>query len=158
MDKLKRIYTKYREQILYLLFGGLTTAVSWGSYALGVYAFELSATISNIFSWVAAVVFAFVTNKLFVFDSANKSRSLLYEIVTFVSCRIASGIVETLFLLLTVDLYQSAKGLSDDDIKLHSMIMKLIISVFVVIANYFLSKLIVFRKKADPDNSKGEDK
>ena len=70
MEKIRNLFVKYKELILYLVFGGLTTLVSWGSYAL-LELSGLSVTVANALSWVCAVAFAFVTNKLFVFESKS---------------------------------------------------------------------------------------
>ena len=66
---LSRIYKKYKEIINYLIFGGLTTLVSIGTYALFTIVFNIDYLVSNVLSWIIAVLFAFITNKLFVFAS-----------------------------------------------------------------------------------------
>ena len=88
-------------------------------------------------AWVAAVAFAFLTNKPFVFKSHDWSAKVVWpELTKFVGCRIGSGILETLFLLVTVDI-----------LRWNGNWMKLITSVLVVILNYFGSKFLVFAKK-----------
>ena len=143
MEKIKSLFIKYREVISYLFFGGLTTVVSWGSYALFAKLFELSINVSNILSWICAVTFAYVTNKLFVFNSKEKSTTgLLKEIGLFLSARIFSGIFEIVSVpfLVWVGLNQTIFGIE-------GMVSKIVVSVIVVILNYILSKLIVFKKK-----------
>lgn len=137
MDKLRALVLKYKGIILYLSFGVLTTVVSLGLYYLFQEVLCYSATVSNVISWVGAVLFAFLTNKPFVFGSHDWSlETLIPELTKFVGGRLASGLFETVFLFITVDL-----------LSLHSMLMKLIASIFVVIANYVISKLFVFRNK-----------
>lgn len=137
MDKLRALVLKYKGIILYLSFGVLTTVVSLGLYYLFQEVLCYSATVSNVISWVGAVLFAFLTNKPFVFGSHDWSpETLIPELTKFVGGRLASGLFETVLLFITVDL-----------LSLHSMLMKLIASVFVVIANYVISKLFVFRNK-----------
>lgn len=126
---------KYRDILSYLFFGVLTTGVSFLTYAL-FHRAGFSAAVSNVLSWVLAVAFAFLTNKPFVFKSHDWSlKTLLPELGAFVGCRIGSGLLETVFLALTVDLC----GFS-------SLWMKVIASVMVVILNYIGSKLLVFHK------------
>lgn len=141
-DKIKELFEKYREMIMYLLFGGLTTVVSFSVYYIFNKPLGVSALLSNIISWVASVTFAFITNKLFVFDSKDRSvEKVAKEALSFYGCRLFSGFVETAFIWLTVDI-----------LGWNSMIMKLVVSVFVVIANYFFSKIFVFKKSKEEKN------
>ena len=120
----------------YLFFGGLTTAVNYIVYYPLYNLCGLSATISNAIAWVAAVAFAYLTNKPFVFKSNDWSaKVVLPELTKFVVCRIGSGLAETAIIFITVDLAN-----------LNGNIMKLITSVLVVILNFVASKLVVFRK------------
>lgn len=136
IKKIKALFEKYREMIMYLIFGGLTTLVSFSVYYIFNTPLMLSGLVSNIISWIASVTFAFITNKLFVFDSKDRSaKTLAREAISFYGCRLFSGAVETAFVWLTVDI-----------LGWNSMLMKLIVSVFVVIANYFFSKIFVFKK------------
>ncbi len=126
----------HHDILAYLFFGGLTTVVNYAVYLPCYNLLHLSASLSNVIAWVAAVAFAFVTNKPFVFKSHDWSAKTVWpELVKFVSCRIGSGLLETLVIFLTVDLA-----------KWNGNAMKLITSAFVVVLNYFFSKLIVFRK------------
>jgi len=136
--KLSDLFRKYREVIVYLIFGGLTTVVNYLVY-LPVYNLAgLSAAVSNAIAWVAAVAFAFLTNKPFVFKSHDWSwKVVLPELSKFVACRVASGAAETLILFVCVDLLTWDGNL-----------WKLLTSILVVILNYVGSKLLVFRKKA----------
>ena len=137
MAKLKDLFTRYREPIVYLVFGVLTTAVNYIVYLPCYNLWGLNASISNIIAWVAAVAFAFVTNKPFVFGSFDWSAKVVVpELTKFVGTRIGSGALETAILLVTVDL----AGMSGN-------LWKLLTSVLVVILNYIGSKFLVFRKK-----------
>lgn len=143
MDKLRTLFRKYREPISYLFFGGLTTVVSWVVYALGAGPLCLGVTPANILSWVCAVSFAFVTNKLWVFDSKGWAwPGWLREAAAFVAGRLFSGAVELggLPLLMWLGLDQSLFGIE-------GLAAKVVISVVVIVLNYFLSKFLVFRKK-----------
>lgn len=136
--KLRGFIEKYRDILSYLFFGGLTTVVSFLTYALFYYIAGFSATVSNGLSWVLAVGFAYLTNKPFVFKSHDWSmKTVLPELGAFVGCRIGSGLLETAFLALTVDW-----------LGWNSLWMKVVASIMVVILNYIGSKLLVFRKQS----------
>ena len=137
IQKLRSIMVKYWDILTYLVFGVLTTVVNYAVY-LPVYNFcGISAAVSNMIAWVVAVAFAFLTNKPFVFHSHDWSaRTVLPELTKFVSCRIASGALETVILFLSVDC-----------MNWNGNIWKLVTQVLVIIINYVGSKLLVFRKK-----------
>lgn len=132
----RKMFSKYKEIILYLVFGVLTTAVNWlVFYPLYNFA-DWSATLSKALAWVVAVLFAFVTNKPFVFESRDWSINvLLPELIKFVGCRVASGLLEIGFIYLTVEI-----------LLLDGNIMNIVVSVFVVLINYIGSKLL-FKNK-----------
>lgn len=136
MNWIINILKKYREVIAYLFFGVLTTAVNWIVYFPMHNAAHFSATLSTVIAWAVAVVFAFFTNKPFVYQSTDWSKSVvLPEFLKFVGCRVGSGVFESLFLLFTVDIW----GLNGNW-------MKIAVSVGVVIINYIGGKLL-FKKK-----------
>lgn len=150
MEKLKGLFLKYKEIIMYLIFGVLTTLVSWGSYALFEIVFGtfihgtiVLSSVANVLSWIVAVLFAFITNKLWVFESKSfKSAVLIKELVSFVGSRLATGVLEWIGvpLLMLIGLNQSIFGIE-------GMLAKVVVSVIVVILNYILSKLFVFKNK-----------
>ncbi len=138
---MKEFYQKHREVIAYFLYGAFTSLVNVVLYA--VFVPVLGITASNAIAWFGAVVFAFVTNKLFVFDRKCWAwRATLKEAGTFLGARILSGILE--ILLPTVLFYI---GLDHDLFGIEGFLAKVIVSVVVIILNYVLSKKIVFRKK-----------
>ena len=138
---IKYIFQKYREQIMYLIFGVLTTIINWLVYVLLVTAGQdLEAT--NIIAWLIAVLFAYVTNRAFVFKSnATNKKEVFKEIVRFFGSRVATGIVEIIGfpVLYHIGLNQVLWGVD-------GFLAKIIVSVTVIILNYVCSKLIVFRK------------
>ncbi|MBQ7000067.1 MAG: GtrA family protein [Oscillospiraceae bacterium] len=137
MNKLKNFVNEYWDIVSYLIFGVLTTVVNYIVYLPLLNILHFSAALSNVIAWAAAVAFAYVTNKPFVFKSYDWSlKTVIPELSKFVSCRVASGAMETAILFLTVDL-----------LGWNGNIWKLVTSVLVVILNYVFSKLIVFRKK-----------
>ena len=135
-QKLKALVKDHWDIVTYLFFGVLTTVVNYLIYLPVYNLLHLSAAFSNAVAWVAAVAFAYLTNKPFVFKSHDWSRqTVIPELTKFVSYRLGSGILETLILLLTVDL-----------LGWNGNIWKLVTSVLVVVLNYIASKLLVFKK------------
>ena len=136
IQKLCSLIAKYWDVLSYLFFGVLTTVVNYLIYLPVFNLCGLSAAASNILAWVGAVIFAFLTNKPFVFHSHDWSaQTVVPELTKFISCRLASGVLETLILLLAVDC-----------LHWNGNIWKLVTQVMVVIVNYVGSKLLVFRK------------
>ena len=133
-EKLKALYDKYRSTVIYLVFGVLTTAVNYAVYLPLYNLIHYPASVCNGIAWVAAVAFAYVTNKLFVFESKSWNSGALGELLRFVGSRVASGVIETVSLLLTVDI-----------LGWNGNLMKLLLSVFVIVFNYVTSKLFVFK-------------
>jgi len=135
-EKIRAFVMKHWDMVSYLFFGVLTTVVNYLVYLPLYNLAGISAAVSNMIAWAAAVAFAYVTNKPFVFKSHDWSmKTVLPELGKFVGCRAASGGLETALVFLTVDVC----GWDGN-------IWKLIISVVVVILNYVSSKLLVFRK------------
>lgn len=135
-SKIEALLQKYRSQLIYLVFGVLTTVVNYIVY-IPCFRYLKSASLSNSIAWVFAVLFAYVTNKPFVFESHDWSwKVVLPEFAKFVGTRAASWLVETGMLFLTVDM-----------LHWNGILWKLITSVVVVALNYVGSKLLVFRRK-----------
>ena len=136
IQKIRDLIVKYWDIVSYLFFGVCTTIVNYLIYIPCYNFWGMSATVSNMIAWVAAVAFAFLTNKPFVFKSHDWSAKVVWpELTKFVGCRIGTGVLETLFLLVTVDI-----------LHWNGNIMKLITSILVVVLNYVGSKLFVFKK------------
>jgi putative flippase GtrA len=134
-----------REVAAYLVFGALTTAVNIAVYAALTRGAGLDYLWSNVVAWLVAVAFAFVTNKLWVFESRSKApRVLAYEAGTFLSTRLLSGVLDMgmMFALVTA---AHAPDLPS----------KVLVNVVVVVLNYLFSKRIVFRRRAS--QIEGED-
>ncbi len=143
INKVKALIKKYREIIVYLVFGVLTTAVNWLVYSVLVKYFSLSINLSNTIAWFAAVIFAFITNKIWVFGSKGLGvRVLLKEFWLFFAARVLSGVFEIGGLNLAVRL-----GFDQTLFGVKAFLPKIIISFVVVILNYIFSKLIVFKKE-----------
>ena len=136
-EKLKKLLHKHYDILVYLVFGVLTTAVNYIVYLPCDNLLHLSSAVSNMIAWAAAVAFAYVTNKPFVFHSHDWSaKTVVPELTKFIGTRLGSGGLETLVLLVFVDM-----------LKGNGNVWKLLTSVLVVVLNYIGSKLLVFRKK-----------
>lgn len=137
LQKIRMLIRKHYDILAYLFFGVLTTVVNYVIYLPCYNLLQLSAAVSNAIAWVAAVAFAYVTNKPFVFRSHDWSaKTVVPELTKFVGSRVASGALETAIIFVTVDL-----------MLWNGNVMKLVTSVLVVIFNYVASKLLVFNKR-----------
>ena len=132
------IYKKNKEIINYLIFGVLTTVVSFVVYFIFAKVFKIDEVISNVISWFFSVLFAFITNKLYVFESKETGKkTLLKEIISFYLARLFTGVVCDLGVFAVMV----------KTFKINDVLSKLVTQVIVIVLNYVLSKLIVFRKK-----------
>lgn len=151
MKTIKELILKYKELIVYVIFGGLTTVVNLVVFTLsGMVLGDERYLISNIIAWFAAVIFAYITNKLWVFESKSWDvRVLLKEIPSFFAARVLSFLIEEAGLFVFVDLL----SFKDISLKILSfeiggeLIAKAVLAVIVVVLNYVFSKLVIFRKK-----------
>ena len=138
MEKIKEQYFKYKEIINYLVFGGLATVVNFVTYFIVARLMGIDEVLSSGISWFFSVLFAYITNKLFVFESKTDGiKAVLIEMGSFFLARIVSGIlcdVGTFALMVKV-------------FNINDLFAKIVTQIMVVIVNYVFSKLIIFRKK-----------
>ena len=154
MEKIQALYIKYKEVFWYLVFGVLTTLINivvfgvleyfdcFASFnkAVGIKDFNL--IIINVCAWILSVIFAYVTNKKWVFESEkNGFLENLKEMGAFFSCRIATGVMDVIIVYVFVSVFHGP-----------AIIVKIASNVLVIILNYVWSKLIVFKKKKEIDN------
>jgi len=133
--RLDGIYIKYRQAIFYLFFGGVSTLVNIFTFWLCNYVFGVNYQVSNIISWVLAVLCAYITNKLWVFESRGKSkRQNMGEAALFYFVRIVSLGIEMGIMYIMID-----------QMGLNVMLSKIVANVISIIANFFFSKLIIFK-------------
>lgn len=133
---MKNLFLKYKEIILYGFFGGCTTIVNVIIYYLSSRWLGLGTVVSTLLAWWIAVLFAYVTNRVMVFHSSNKEmRAILIEFAFFVACRLLTGILDIAIMYLFVD-----------RLGCYDLIIKIISNVFVIIANYIASRLLIFKK------------
>lgn len=157
---MKKFFQKHKEIITYIIFGVLTTLVSWGTYAVFVNLLSMNVFWSNLLSWICAVSFAYVTNKLWVFDSKSwKASVVVKEIISFVASRGVTGVIEIVAVPLLaktgfdnifyniLEKMNISLGILFTD----GIYSKIVLAVIVVILNYFFSKFIIFKKKKTED-------
>ena len=133
----KELWEKYKDLIPYGIFGVLTTVVNVLVYALCAKTFGLSTVVSTAIAWVAAVLFAYITNRKWVFHSkATGAAAIAKEIVSFFVCRLLTGVLDIGIMKLFVDIL----GFND-------VIVKVASNIIVIILNYVASKLVIFKKK-----------
>lgn len=169
LEKIKALCTRHREVLMYLIFGVLTTFVGWGVYyavllggrgVFGIPAEETTSaryfvlyTAAQIIQWVCAVLFAFFTNRAWVFTEADKSTSLWMQLLPFAGGRVVTlGLDFVITLGLTLGLGAlipawTAAELFGKTWNLCELASKVVAAVVVIVANYLISKLFVFRKK-----------
>lgn len=121
-----------KEVIFYIIFGILTTLVNIGVYLFFTKFLGVNYIVSNILAWFFSVLFAYITNRIWVFESDNEN--ILKEIILFFSGRLFSGVVDTVLMFIFIDL-----------LFINDSISKIIIQIIVVILNYIISKFIVFK-------------
>jgi len=141
------MFSKYREQIAYLIFGVVTTIVSWGSHILLVN-LGLSLLVSSILAWIAAVTVAFFTNRWWVFRSEAKGfKRVSTEAIAFFSSRAALGVFE----ILSIPFLANQLGIDGIVFATVGLDARAIVTVLVVIGNYFISKFLIFNKKGEEE-------
>ncbi len=137
MIRITELIKKYKNIILYLFFGVCTTLINIIAYWVMAHPMQLSVMLSTIVAWILAVLFAYITNRKWVFYSgAIKKKEILREIVSFFSCRLITGVVDWICMFVFVDY-----------LKLNDIIIKFIANIVVIILNYIASKVIIFKKK-----------
>ena len=173
MGKIKDSYIKHREIINYLIFGVLTTFVGWivyfavllgGKAIAGIPAeqteggkYLLVYTVAQIVQWIAAVLFAYFTNRRWVFTDADKSAPMLPQLGLFAAGRLATlglDYVVTLFGGMALGAMIPAlnsMAIFGKNVNMNEIFAKVVAAVIVIVGNYVFSKMLVFRKKREKD-------
>lgn len=137
IDKIKALLIQYKEIILYLIFGVLTTVVNWVIYFPLTNLLGVNHHLANVIAWIAAVAFAFFTNRKIVFESGKtEKKEIALEAAKFVAGRLFSLGLEEVILLVGIDL-----------LGINQNIVKIVGQIVVIVANYVISKLVVFKKE-----------
>lgn len=138
---IKEMWKKYEEVINYLIFGFLAFVLSIVIFYIFANMVGLNEQIANIISWIICVIFCYFTNRIFVFKSKTKEAAgMIKEFVDFVLARLATLIIENAILFVMIEL-----------LSINNMISKLVGQVVVIVTNYILSKLWIFKKKPERD-------
>ena len=135
MDSIKHLILKYKSFILYVFFGGCTTLVNILVYAICSRKLGMGTVTSNVCAWILAVTFAYITNRIWVFES-NKStlKGVIRELTSFFSCRLLTGGLDILIMYVFVDV-----------LAFNDMVIKVISNVVVILLNYVASKVLIFQ-------------
>jgi putative flippase GtrA len=128
-----KLYKKYEEVIMYLIMGALTTIVNIVSYYIFTRLFKIDYQVSNVMSWVVAVLFAFITNKIYVFKSKGDIKS---EFIEFIKYRVGTLVLEVILFKVMLDM-----------LNINDLIVKIVINIIVIVLNYIFSKLFIFKEK-----------
>jgi Predicted membrane protein len=124
------------EKISYIFFGGLTTVVNIMVYTFLTRILHVDNIVSNCCAWIASVIFAYITNKLFVFFSdAHSFTAIFREFISFICCRIMSGAMDMSIMYIFVNVFN-----------FNDFVIKIISNVLVVVVNYIFSKLVIFKQ------------
>ena len=127
---------KYKAVVSYLFFGACATFINIGTYIICFDGLHISNMISNVIAWVTAVIFAFFTNKLWVFESKSFDGKVFFrEMFSFFGCRLLTLVVDLAIMYVGVDVMHW-----------NEILFKIIANIVVIILNYVASKLIIFKK------------
>ncbi|WP_311487773.1 GtrA family protein [uncultured Helcococcus sp.] len=134
---LMKCYFRYKGPILYIFFGGITTLINIISYYISYKTLHLSNVTSTILAWIFSVIFAFISNKIWVFESKSWNKNIVTkELVSFVSVRLLTGFLDVAIMYIGVDL-----------LNYNGLLMKIASNLFVLVSNYIGSKLFIFKKQ-----------
>ncbi len=129
-------YKKNKEMLLYLFFGGLSFIVSVATYASFNVTCGMSAVVANIWSWIITVMFAFLTNRVWVFASPTETvMEFIKQMISFYAGRVLTLVIEEVILYVFIDLLGG-----------NSIVVKIIAQIIVIVLNYVISKLLIFKK------------
>ena len=136
LKKITEFYRNHREGMRYLIFGALTTLVNIVVYAIFYYLLHINNDVSNAIAWIAGATFAYVTNKIYVFNSkVSNLKELIKEIIYFYGCRLLTFAFDQGIMILTVDKWGW-----------NALFMKILANIIVIILNFIFSKIIIFKK------------
>ncbi len=137
MARLGELLRRYKGVTAYLFFGVCTTLVNIAVYELCFAALTVRNVPSTVIAWLVSVAFAFVTNKLWVFESRSLAPAVVArEAASFFACRAATGALDVIIMYIAVDVFGGS-----------GLVWKIISNVIVVILNYAASKIFIFKKR-----------
>ena len=134
--EIHQLYKDHKEIVLYALFGALTTASNILVYWFMARLVRTDTMVSAVVAWAVAVLFAYVTNRKWVFYSGASAKSgIAKELISFFACRLATGMVDWGLMLICVDF-----------LLWNDMAVKIVANIIVIVLNYFFSKIVIFRE------------
>ncbi len=137
MNKVNKIIEEHKDVIPYIFFGVCTTLVNMIVYWFCAHVICLSVLISTVVGWILSVLFAYITNRKWVFHSTVTGyKDIFKEITSFFSCRLLTGFLDLFCMFLFVDIFH-----------MNDMIIKILANVIVIVLNYVASKLLIFKQK-----------
>ena len=137
MERVLRLYKQHRSFVFYVFFGFCTTIINISTFCFCNLFFLFTTLPSTAIAWVSANLFAYLTNRRWVFGSSAKNIiNVIVEMITFFICRLGTGLVDVVFMYLFVDV-----------INMNGVFMKAFSNVIMIILNYVASKMVVFRKR-----------
>jgi len=142
-----KYWKKYREPITYLFFGVVTTLVNFVVYFVLTH-FGMSTGVANIIAWAASVATAYVTNRLWVFESKAKGKEALREIASFVGCRVGTGVMDEIFMIAGVD-WLGPMLVAPARMRIWEVGVKIFSNILVIVLNYVFSKIFIFKKRKE---------
>lgn len=148
---MKKLFDKYRELIIYIIVGGLTTVVNYIIH-FGLRFFNANYYVALSAAWLGAVVFAYVANRIFVFESKTKGKAQVKEILLFFGARVFSYGLEMLISFIFIDCAHADSFVwqpefTETVIPVGELAVKTVAQFVIVISNYVFSKLVIFKKK-----------
>ena len=136
MTYIEKLLSKYKNVFYYVFFGVCTTIVNVVTYYCCFNIATMTNVTATVIAWILAVLFAYITNKLWVFESRSFNKDVLIkEIPAFFGCRLATGVLDVVIMYVAVDIVNS-----------NGTVWKIISNVLVIIINYVASKLVIFKK------------
>ena len=137
MKKLLEIWKKYEEGINYLFWGGIAFVLSMVLFYIFANVMHMNEQPANVITWIICVIFTYLTNRTFVFKSKSRgSKEIAKEFTSFTTARLATLVLENIVLFVCIEWFH-----------IYNMIAKLIGQFLVIVSNYILSKLWIFKKK-----------
>lgn len=134
LKPLVNLYYKYREVWLYLFFGVLTTVINILIYGVVANVLQMNYMFSNVIAWIIAVMFAYITNRLYVFESKTTSKKELFkEVNSFFLARLFSLLIDMVIMYIGISI-----------MNMNDMLIKVLANIVVIVANYIMSKFIIF--------------
>ena len=132
---LRKLFVQYNGLILYGIFGVLTTVVNIVSYYLLAHLLRVPVVISTALAWCVSVLFAYFTNRKWVFHStADERRAVLKEMAAFFACRLGTGVLDLGIMYVFAD-----------QLQFHDVAVKAVSNILVIVLNYVFSKVLIFR-------------